>query len=138
MYCCCSARKSGSLISAGDTTWANAVPVMIGMKVIRLKAIRLISTRLGPSPPALLLGIHHSGSMIGRIGDQADVSNQPLDLCLAESIAVRRHQCGLAERGPTVTDNRGQVGIAHFIERVAFHKRMWLDLKIIVIGNPLR
>ena len=41
---------------------------------------------------ALFLRIDRSGGMIGRIGDQADVSNQRLDLRLAESIAVGWHQ----------------------------------------------
>ena len=66
--------------------------------------------------------------MIGRIGDQADVGNQRLDLCLAQRISVRRHQCGLVERGSAVADDGCQFGIGHFVECVALGKRVRLGL----------
>src|SRR5579859_1278036 len=86
IYCVCRARKAGSLISTGDTTCASdALP----NKRIPAETSRL-AMRLGPQ--ALLLRIHRSGSMIGRIGDQANICDQRLNLALAESIAVGRHE----------------------------------------------
>src|SRR6516225_6948813 len=100
IYCVCKARKPGSLISTGATTWAcdkraiNSVP----------------SSRAADSQ--LLLRIHHSGRLVGWIGDHADVGNQGLNLRLRKSIAVRRHQGRFIQRRATVADDRVEIGVA--------------------------
>jgi hypothetical protein len=72
--------------------------------------------------------------MTGRIGDQEDVRNQRLDLCFALGVAVRRHQCGVVERGSAVADDGGQFGIAHFVERVELGKLGLQDAQTNKVG----
>src|SRR5271165_3903736 len=136
VYCCCRARNSGSLISTGETTWASD-GITNGGRMIKAAMIKAATVRpvmdKGPVSAELLLGIHHSGSMIGRIGDEADVRNQRLNLGLAESISVGGHQRGLVERGSAVANDGGQVIVAHLVESVTLVEWVWLDFKIVVI-----
>src|ERR1022692_1275948 len=88
VYCCCRELSSGSLISHGLTTWAKQ-----GLQA----SINRASQR------NLFLNIQHSGALIRRIRDQADVGEQSLNFRLAESISVRRHQRGLVQRRAAVT-----------------------------------
>src|ERR1700690_715324 len=104
MYCCCRELSSGSLISRGLTTWARQA---------------LQASKNGTNQDVLFLYIHHSGALIWRIGDQADVGNQGLRPRLAESISIRGHQCGLVQGRTAMPDDGDQVGVAHFIERVS-------------------
>lgn len=78
-----------------------------------IKMVERIPLASSTSPS--LLCIDRSGSMLGRIRYEANICNQRLDLRLAESVAVGRHQRRLVECGSTVTDDGRQVGVGHFI-----------------------
>src|ERR1035441_8427449 len=88
-YCCCRELSSGSLISQGLTTWAKH-----GLQA----GINRASQR------NLFLNIQHSGTLIRRVRDQADIGEQSLNFRLAESIAIRWHQCGLVQGRTAVPD----------------------------------
>jgi hypothetical protein len=84
-------------------------------------------------PGPLLSCVGGSSNVVGRIGDQANVRDERLDLSLVESVAVGWHEGRLVERGSAVADDGSHVIVAHPVEGSTVGEWVRLDLEIVVI-----
>src|SRR5579864_4416643 len=107
MLLSCRERSSGSLISAGGSTWAAAEKSSMSHRGNRL-----------------ILRIDGPGGAVGRIGNSADIGYQGLNVGLADRVAPRRHERRLVERGAAVGDDGCEVGVADLVESFALGEGM--------------
>src|ERR1019366_6082880 len=86
----------------------------------------------------LLLRIYQSAGFVRWIGHRANVRYQRSDVALGKRVSPGRHLRRFVQGGTAVADDGDEVGIAHFVESVAFGERMWLDREVVHVGDALR
>src|SRR5208283_432625 len=122
-YFSCRARISGLLISAGVRTCAAA-------------RLAIPATTSAANQP-LLLRVNNPRGSVRRIRNHPNVGDESLNFGFRQSISVGSHERRLIESRSAVRDDRGQVGIAHLVQRIAFGERMGLDVEVVVIRDAL-
>src|SRR5580692_5399489 len=120
-------------MSRGDAApyGASAHPQVRRIAVVVTPAVRLDkASRLVP-------GVHRACAFRHGIGDSADVSDQGLNIRLAQGVPPSRHECGFLQGRSAMRDDGREIGIADLVQRVAFGKRMRLHLKVVKVRYAL-